>query len=140
MTMIRRWPGFLLIVVLLVSVGDRVGAEVDRPGLDAEGQHDRDSRGRKSIGGGALLQSLGPTLWRIGVGFGLATLVAVPLGLLMGSIAIRLSPVRADHRIRPADPEFGLHPGRDPVPRHRQRDEDFRGLSRLPVSDPAEHL
>jgi ABC-type nitrate/sulfonate/bicarbonate transport system permease component len=30
--------------------------------------------------------SLGPTLWRIGIGFGLATLIAVPLGLLMGSI------------------------------------------------------
>ncbi len=83
--MIRRWPGFLLIVVLLVlwevASAQKWIDPVSMPKVSTIA-----TSWVESIGGGPLLQSIGPTLWRIGVGFGLATLVAVPLGLLMGSI------------------------------------------------------
>jgi len=81
----RRWPGFLLIVALLL-LWELASAEkwidpVSMPRVSTIA-----TSWLQNIFGGALLQSLAPTLWRIGVGFGLATLFAVPLGLLMGSI------------------------------------------------------
>jgi ABC-type nitrate/sulfonate/bicarbonate transport system permease component len=83
--MTKRWPGFLLIVVVLL-LWELASAEkwidpVSMPRISVIA-----ASWVQNIGGGALLQSLGPTLWRIFVGFGLATLVAVPVGLLMGSI------------------------------------------------------
>lgn len=83
--MLRRWPGFLLIIVLLllweVASAQKWIDPVSMPKVSTIAVS-----WIESIGGGPLLQSIGPTLWRIGVGFGLATLVAVPFGLLMGSI------------------------------------------------------
>ncbi len=81
----RRWPGFLLIVAVLL-LWELASAEkwidpVSMPRVSIIA-----ASWIENIGGGALLQSLGPTLWRIFVGFGLATLVAVPVGLLMGSV------------------------------------------------------
>jgi ABC-type nitrate/sulfonate/bicarbonate transport system permease component len=83
--MARRWPGFLLIAVILLlweyASAQRWIDPVSMPRVSviaASWLH--------NIGGGALLQSLAPTLSRIGAGFGLAALVAVPLGLLMGSV------------------------------------------------------
>jgi ABC-type nitrate/sulfonate/bicarbonate transport system permease component len=83
--MTKRWPGFLLIVLLLV-LWEVASAEkwidpVSMPRISVIAVS-----WIENIGGGPLLKSLGPTLWRIFVGFGLATLVAVPVGLLMGSV------------------------------------------------------
>lgn len=83
----KRWPGFLLFVLILVAweaasawdvvdsvsvprVSDIVAAWID------------------SLAHGQLLAALGPSLGRIFAGFGLAAVVAVPLGLLMGSIPL----------------------------------------------------
>lgn len=83
--MTRRWPGFLLIIAVLLlweHASDQSWIDpVSMPKVSTIAYS-----WAQNIGGGALLQSLGPTLWRIGMGFGLATLVAVPLGLLMGSV------------------------------------------------------
>ena len=83
--MTRRWPGFLLIVVILLlwehASGQKWIDPVSMPQVSTIAQS-----WVQNITGGALLQSLGPTLWRIGAAFGLATLVAVPVGLLMGSV------------------------------------------------------
>jgi ABC-type nitrate/sulfonate/bicarbonate transport system permease component len=83
--MTRRWPGFLLIVAILLlwehASGHKWIDPVSMPKVSTIAQS-----WAQNIIGGALPQSLGPTLWRIGAGFGLATLVAVPLGLLMGSV------------------------------------------------------
>jgi ABC-type nitrate/sulfonate/bicarbonate transport system permease component len=83
--MTRRWPGFLLIVVLLV-LWELASAEkwidpVSMPRVSVIA-----ASWLQSLTSGALLQSLGPTLWRIFMGFGLAAVVAVPVGLLMGSV------------------------------------------------------
>jgi ABC-type nitrate/sulfonate/bicarbonate transport system permease component len=83
--MARRWPGFLLIVALLLlwelASAQQWIDQVSMPRVSTIAYS-----WLQNISGGALLQSLAPTLWRIGAGFGLATLVAVPLGLLMGSV------------------------------------------------------
>lgn len=83
--MSKRWPGFLLIVVVLLlwelASMQKWIDPVSMPRVSIIA-----SSWFHSIGGGALLQSLAPTLYRIGLGFGFATLVAVPLGLLMGSV------------------------------------------------------
>jgi ABC-type nitrate/sulfonate/bicarbonate transport system permease component len=82
--MITRWPGFLLIAAILL-LWELASARhwidpVSMPQVSAiAAAWFRNMNGE-------LLMSLGPSLWRIGVGFGLATVVAVPLGLLMGSI------------------------------------------------------
>jgi ABC-type nitrate/sulfonate/bicarbonate transport system permease component len=82
----RRWPGFLLIIAILLlwqQASEHKWIDpVSMPPVSTIA-----SSWLQNIAGGALLQSLGPTLWRIGVGFGLASLVAVPLGLLMGSVS-----------------------------------------------------
>jgi ABC-type nitrate/sulfonate/bicarbonate transport system permease component len=83
--MAKRWPGFLLIVMILLmweyASAQRWIDPVSMPRVSTIA-----SSWLHSIAGGTLLQSLGPTLARIGVGFGLAALVAIPLGLLMGSV------------------------------------------------------
>lgn len=83
--MVRRWPGFLLIAVILLlweyASAQRWIDPVSMPRVSTIA-----ISLVQNIGGGALLQSLGPTLSRIGAGFGLAALVAIPLGLLMGSV------------------------------------------------------
>lgn len=83
--MAKRWPGFVLIAAILVlweyASAQRWVDPVSLPRVSAIAMS-----WLRNIEGGALLQSLGPTLARIGAGFGLAALVAVPLGLLMGSV------------------------------------------------------
>lgn len=83
--MAKRWPGFLLIVVILLlweyASAQRWIDPVSMPRVSTIA-----TSLVSSMGGGAILQSLGPTLARIGVGFALAALVAIPLGLLMGSV------------------------------------------------------
>jgi ABC-type nitrate/sulfonate/bicarbonate transport system permease component len=80
-----RWPGFLLIIVLLL------GWEI----ASATALIDPVALPRvstvvlawwQSVANGTILKALMPSLWRIFAGFGLATLVAVPLGLLMGTV------------------------------------------------------
>jgi ABC-type nitrate/sulfonate/bicarbonate transport system permease component len=83
--MTRRWPGFLLIVVILL-LWEHASEQKWIDPVSMPRVSTIVSSWAQNIAGGTLLQSLGPTLWRIGVGFGLATLVAVPLGLLMGSV------------------------------------------------------
>jgi ABC-type nitrate/sulfonate/bicarbonate transport system permease component len=83
--MLKRWPGFLLIVLILV-LWEYASAQkwidpVSMPRVSTIALS-----WVKNINNGALLESLGPTLARIGAGFGLAALVAIPLGLLMGSV------------------------------------------------------
>jgi ABC-type nitrate/sulfonate/bicarbonate transport system permease component len=83
--MLNRWPGFLLIVVILVvweyASAYKLIDPVSMPRVSTIALS-----WVKSINGGALLESLAPTLGRIGAGFGLAALIAIPLGLLMGSV------------------------------------------------------
>jgi ABC-type nitrate/sulfonate/bicarbonate transport system permease component len=83
--MIRRWPGFLLIALVLALWELASAAQwidpVSMPRVSVIV-----ASWIKSIEGGPLLQALLPTLGRIFSGFALAALVAVPLGLLMGSI------------------------------------------------------
>jgi ABC-type nitrate/sulfonate/bicarbonate transport system permease component len=83
--MARRWPGFLLIVALLL-LWELASAQMWIDQVSMPRVSTIAYSWLQNISGGALLQSLAPTLWRIGAGFGLATLVAVPLGLLMGSV------------------------------------------------------
>ena len=66
--MAKRWPGFLLIVVILL-LWEYASAQswidpVSMPRVSTIA-----SSWLHNIAGGALMQSLGPTLLRIGVGF-----------------------------------------------------------------------
>lgn len=83
--MIRRWPGFVLIAVLLAAweyaSAMRLIDPVSMPRVSLIA-----AAWLKTIDGGPLLQAVLPTLGRIFAGFALAAVIAVPLGLLMGSI------------------------------------------------------
>lgn len=83
--MIRRWPGFVLIAVLLAAweyaSATRLIDPVSMPRVSLIA-----AAWLKTIDGGALLQAVLPTLGRIFAGFALAAVIAVPLGLLMGSV------------------------------------------------------
>ena len=85
--MTRRWPGFLLVAILLLAweyaSATKLIDPVSMPRISVIA-----ASWAKSIDGGALLQALLPTLGRIFAGFGLAVIVAVPVGLLMGSIPL----------------------------------------------------
>jgi ABC-type nitrate/sulfonate/bicarbonate transport system permease component len=85
--MMRRWPGFLLIALLLAAweyaSTVRLIDPVSMPRVSLIA-----ASWLKSIDGGALIRALLPTLGRIFAGFGLAVVVAVPLGLLMGSVPL----------------------------------------------------
>ena len=83
--MIRRWPGFVLIAVLLAAweyaSAMRLIDPVSMPRVSLIA-----AAWLKTIDGGPLLQAVLPTLGRIFAAFALAAVIAVPLGLLMGSI------------------------------------------------------
>lgn len=83
--MIRRWPGFVLIAVLLAAweyaSAMRLIDPISMPRVSLIA-----AAWLKTIDGGPLLQAVVPTLGRIFAGFALAAVIAVPLGLLMGSI------------------------------------------------------
>lgn len=85
--MIRRWPGFVLIAVLLAAweyaSAMRLIDPVSMPRVSLIA-----AAWLKTLNGGALLQAVLPTLGRIFAGFALAAAIAVPLGLLMGSIPL----------------------------------------------------
>jgi len=85
--MIRRWPGFVLIAVLLVAweyaSAMRLIDPVSMPRVSLIA-----AAWLKTLNGGPLLQAVLPTLGRIFAGFALAAVIAVPLGLLMGSIPL----------------------------------------------------
>jgi ABC-type nitrate/sulfonate/bicarbonate transport system permease component len=82
----KRWPGFLLITVLLVAwefcSALRLIDPVSLPRVSLIFVS-----WFKGLAGGGLLVQLLPSLGRIFAGFALAVTVAVPLGLLMGSIS-----------------------------------------------------
>jgi ABC-type nitrate/sulfonate/bicarbonate transport system permease component len=83
--MTRRWPGFLVVAIVLAAweyaSAMKLIDPVSMPRISVIA-----ASWLKSIDGGALLQAVWPTLGRIFAGFTLAAAVAVPLGLLMGSI------------------------------------------------------
>jgi ABC-type nitrate/sulfonate/bicarbonate transport system permease component len=85
--MIRRWPGFVLIAILLAAweyaSAMRLIDPVSMPRVSLIG-----AAWLKTLNGGPLLQAVLPTLGRIFAGFALAAVIAVPLGLLMGSIPL----------------------------------------------------
>jgi ABC-type nitrate/sulfonate/bicarbonate transport system permease component len=85
--MLTRWPGFLLVLIILAiwqvgsvtSFFDPVSLPPVTTVFDSWYQ---------SIANGSLIKQLVPTLYRIAAGFGLAVLIGVPLGLLMGTISL----------------------------------------------------
>ncbi|MBW7458071.1 ABC transporter permease [Paenibacillus sepulcri] len=80
----NRWPGFLLIVVLLMvweaASATKMVDPVSLPRISLIVK----SWG-ESLFGGELLKQLLPSLGRIFAGFGIAVVIAIPLGLLMGT-------------------------------------------------------
>jgi ABC-type nitrate/sulfonate/bicarbonate transport system permease component len=83
----KRWPGFVLFVAILIaweyaSALDLVD-QVSIPRVSAIV-----SSWIAGVKNGQLLTALAPSLGRILAGFGLATIVAVPLGLFMGSVSL----------------------------------------------------
>jgi ABC-type nitrate/sulfonate/bicarbonate transport system permease component len=83
----KRWPGFVLFVVILIawefaSAYDLVD-QVSVPRVSAI-----ITSWIAGVKNGQLLTALLPSLGRLFAGFGIAVVVAVPLGLLMGSIAL----------------------------------------------------
>lgn len=77
----KRWPGFLLFAVLLaaweVSSAWKLIDPVSVPRVSLIMASWIDT-----LRNGQMINALLPSLWRIFAGFGLAVLVAVPLGLL----------------------------------------------------------
>jgi len=85
--MIKRWPGFLLIAVLLIlwetaSLNEWVDP-LSLPPVSVIAQTWYDN----VFGHGEMLNQLGPSLARIFTGFTIAVLIAVPIGLMMGTIS-----------------------------------------------------
>jgi ABC-type nitrate/sulfonate/bicarbonate transport system permease component len=82
---ITRWPGFLLVAILLVlwQIGSATGI-IDPVSLP-EVSTIFDAWWN-AVSDGDLATALGPSLERIFAGFGLAVLIGVPLGLLMGTV------------------------------------------------------
>jgi ABC-type nitrate/sulfonate/bicarbonate transport system permease component len=83
----KRWPGFVLFVIILIaweyaSAYDLVD-QVSVPRVSAI-----ITSWIAGVKNGQLLTALLPSLGRLFAGFGIAVVVAVPLGLLMGSIAL----------------------------------------------------
>jgi ABC-type nitrate/sulfonate/bicarbonate transport system permease component len=83
----KRWPGFVLFVLILIaweyaSANDLVD-QVSVPRVSAI-----IASWIAGIKDGQLLEALAPSLGRLFAGFGIAIIVAVPLGLLMGSTAL----------------------------------------------------
>ncbi len=85
--MIRRWPGFILIALILVmwEIASR-NAWIDT--VTFPPVSDILTLWAESIYGGALMHEVLPTLARVFGGFALAVAVAVPVGLLMGTVPL----------------------------------------------------
>lgn len=84
--MTKRWPGFLLIAAILIAWQFCSAAKLIDP-VSFPKVSLIFAAWFKGLAGGGLFAELLPSLGRIGAGFALAVVVAVPLGLLMGSIA-----------------------------------------------------
>ena len=86
--MIKRWPGFLLILVLLVlwefASANKMIDPITFPRVSVIFA----SWMKSATVTGELTRQLLPSMGRIFTGFGLAVIVAVPLGLLMGTIPL----------------------------------------------------
>jgi ABC-type nitrate/sulfonate/bicarbonate transport system permease component len=85
--MAKRWPGFLLIVGILL-LWELASARQWIDPISVPRVTTIASAWLHSITSGAMIQSLGPTLSRIASGFGLAVVFSIPLGLLMGTIPL----------------------------------------------------
>ena len=68
----------------------------------------------------ALLQSIAATLKRVLIGFGLATVVGVPLGILAGSWRVARGRRRADRAVRPQPAGGRADSADDPLVRDRR--------------------
>lgn len=86
--MIRRWPGFLLIAVLLILWEVASARSWIDPVTFPRISVIFASWFKAVTGSGALLAQLLPSLGRIFGGFVLAVVVAVPLGLIMGTVPL----------------------------------------------------
>ena len=84
----KRWPGFLLIVVLLLAWEYASANKLIDPVTFPRVSIIFASWMKAMMGTGELMRQLLPSLGRIFAGFALAVLVGVPLGLLMGTMAI----------------------------------------------------
>jgi ABC-type nitrate/sulfonate/bicarbonate transport system permease component len=83
----RRWPGFLLFALILVAWEVSSALKLIDP-ISFPRVSLILASWAQSLTHGALLAQLLPSLGRIFAGFALAVVVAVPLGLLMGSISL----------------------------------------------------
>ena len=85
--MIKRWPGLALFALILLlwefASANNLVDQVSIPRVSAIV-----ASWVAIVKNGQLAGALAPSLGRIFSGFGLAAIVAVPLGLLMGSIAL----------------------------------------------------
>jgi NitT/TauT family transport system permease protein/sulfonate transport system permease protein len=80
----ERWTGFAFIAALLLAWELATAAKwVDTPSVPRVTQIF--AAWYQALASGELLRELGPSLYRIGIGYVLAVLVAVPLGLVMGA-------------------------------------------------------
>jgi ABC-type nitrate/sulfonate/bicarbonate transport system permease component len=83
----KRWPGFLLFAVLLLAWEAASAWKLVDP-VSIPRVSLIFAAFVESLRNGQLLDALLPSLGRIFAGFGLAAVVAVPLGLLMGSVSL----------------------------------------------------
>jgi ABC-type nitrate/sulfonate/bicarbonate transport system permease component len=83
----KRWPGFVLFLFLLLAWEIASATQMIDPVTCPRVSTILASL-VNSVIRGDLVEQLLPTLWRIFAGFTLAVLVAVPVGLLMGTISI----------------------------------------------------
>jgi ABC-type nitrate/sulfonate/bicarbonate transport system permease component len=83
----RRWPGFLLFALLLLAWEAASAWKLVDP-VSIPRVSLIFAAFVESLRNGQLLDALLPSLGRIFAGFGLAVVVAVPLGLLMGSVSL----------------------------------------------------
>jgi ABC-type nitrate/sulfonate/bicarbonate transport system permease component len=81
----KRWPGFLLIVILLLLWEGASSLELIDPVTFPKVSLILSSW-LDSLTSGVLLQQLLPSLGRIFAGFAIAVIIAIPLGLLMGTV------------------------------------------------------
>ncbi len=84
----KRWPGFLLILVLLAAWEGASAAHLIDSLTFPRVTVIFESWWRSLVTQGELTRQLMPSLGRIFMGFALAAIVGVPLGLLMGTISM----------------------------------------------------
>jgi ABC-type nitrate/sulfonate/bicarbonate transport system permease component len=83
----KRWPGFVLFLFLLLSWEIASATQIIDP-VTCPRVSTIFMALVRSLSRGDLIEQMIPTLWRIFAGFSLAVIVAVPVGLLMGTVSI----------------------------------------------------